>query len=32
LRTREYILRGGLFVILLLFVLVMFNDTRAWLR
>jgi regulator of sigma E protease len=31
-RTREYILRGGLFVILLLFVLVMFNDTRAWLR
>ena len=32
LRTREYILRGGLFFILLLFVLVMFNDTRAWLR
>ena len=32
LKTREYILRGGLFVILLLFVLVMFNDTRAWLR
>ena len=32
LRTREYILRGGLFVILLLFVLVMFNDTRALLR
>jgi regulator of sigma E protease len=31
-RTREYILRGGLLVILLLFVLVMFNDTRAWLR
>lgn len=31
-RTREYILRGGLMVILLLFVLVMFNDTRAWLR
>jgi regulator of sigma E protease len=31
-RTREYILRGGLFVIILLFVLVMFNDTRAWLR
>ncbi|MEX2153390.1 MAG: RIP metalloprotease RseP [Gemmatimonadaceae bacterium] len=30
--TREYILRGGLFVILLLFVLVMFNDARAWLR
>jgi len=32
LRTREYILRGGLMFILLLFVLVMFNDTRAWLR
>ena len=32
LRTREYILRGGLFFILLLFVLVMFNDTRALLR
>jgi len=32
LRTREYILRGGLFVILLLFVLVMFNDTRALFR
>lgn len=31
-KTREYILRGGLFFILLLFVLVMFNDTRAWLR
>jgi regulator of sigma E protease len=31
-RTREYMLRGGLFIILLLFVLVMFNDTRAWLR
>lgn len=31
-RTREYILRGGLFVILLLFVLVMFNDARALLR
>jgi regulator of sigma E protease len=29
LKTREYILRGGLLVILLLFVLVMFNDTRA---
>lgn len=29
LRTREYILRGGLLFILLLFVLVMFNDTRA---
>jgi regulator of sigma E protease len=32
LRTREYILRGGLFVILLLFVLVMFNDSRALFR
>lgn len=32
LRTREYILRGGLFFILLLFVLVMFNDTRALFR
>jgi len=32
LRTREYILRGGLLVILLLFVLVMFNDTRALFR
>ena len=32
LRTREYILRGGLLFILLLFVLVMFNDTRALLR
>lgn len=32
LRTREYILRGGLMVILLLFVLVMFNDTRALMR
>lgn len=31
LRTREYILRGGLFFILILFVLVMFNDARAWL-
>ena len=31
-RTREYILRGGLFVILLLFVLVMFNDARALFR
>jgi regulator of sigma E protease len=31
LRAREYILRGGLLVILLLFVLVMFNDTKAWL-
>ena len=32
LRTREYILRGGLFVILLLFVLVMFNDARGLFR
>jgi regulator of sigma E protease len=32
LRTREYILRGGLMFILALFVLVMFNDARAWLR
>ena len=32
LKTREYILRGGLLFILLLFVLVMFNDTRALLR
>ena len=32
LRTREYVLRGGLFFILLLFVLVMFNDTRSLLR
>jgi regulator of sigma E protease len=32
LRTREYILRGGLFVILLLFVIVMFNDTRGLFR
>jgi regulator of sigma E protease len=32
LRAREYILRGGLLVILLLFVLVMFNDTRALFR
>jgi len=32
LKTREYILRGGLFVILLLFVLVMFNDTRSFFR
>jgi regulator of sigma E protease len=29
LRTREYILRAGLMFILVLFVLVMFNDTRA---
>jgi regulator of sigma E protease len=29
LRTKEYILRGGLFVILLLFALVMFNDTKG---
>jgi regulator of sigma E protease len=32
LRTREYILRGGLFFILILFVLVMFNDTMAFFR
>ena len=32
LRTREYILRGGLIFILMLFVLVMFNDTRAFFR
>jgi regulator of sigma E protease len=32
LRTREYILRGGLFFILALFVLVMFNDTRSIFR
>lgn len=32
LRTREYVLRGGLFVILALFVLVMFNDTRGLFR
>ena len=31
-RAREYILRGGLLVILLLFVLVMFNDTKALFR
>ena len=30
-RTRENILRFGLVVIALLFALVMFNDTRAWL-
>ncbi len=29
LRAREYILRGGLFFILILFVLVMFNDVKA---
>jgi regulator of sigma E protease len=29
LRTREYILRGGLFFILILFVFVMFNDVKA---
>jgi regulator of sigma E protease len=29
LQTREYILRGGLFFILLLFVFVMFNDAKA---
>jgi len=28
-RTREYILRFGLFAIALLFVIVMYNDTRA---
>ena len=32
LRTKEYILRGGLFFILLLFALVMFNDTRGLFR
>src|SRR6185503_3338610 len=32
LKTREYILRGGLLVILALFVLVMFNDTRGLFR
>lgn len=31
-KTREYILRGGLLVILFLFVLVMFNDTRGLFR
>jgi len=30
LRTREYILRFGLVVIALLFVVVMYNDTREW--
>ncbi len=30
-RTRENILRFGLVIIALLFALVMFNDTRAWL-
>jgi regulator of sigma E protease len=29
LRTREYILRFGLLAIALLFVIVMYNDTRA---
>ncbi|MEO7085633.1 MAG: RIP metalloprotease RseP [Gemmatimonadaceae bacterium] len=29
-RTREYILRVGLAAIALLFVVVMYNDTRAW--
>jgi regulator of sigma E protease len=29
LRTREYILRGGLFFILILFAFVMFNDVKA---
>jgi regulator of sigma E protease len=28
-RTREYILRFGLFAIALLFAIVMYNDTRA---
>ncbi|HEY5060217.1 MAG TPA: site-2 protease family protein, partial [Gemmatimonadaceae bacterium] len=28
-RTREYILRIGLFAIALLFAIVMYNDTRA---
>ncbi len=32
LRTKEYILRGGLMFILALFVLVMFNDARALFR
>jgi regulator of sigma E protease len=31
LRTREYILRFGLLAIALLFVVVMYNDTRNWL-
>jgi regulator of sigma E protease len=30
LRTREYILRFGLVAIALLFVVVMYNDTRSW--
>jgi regulator of sigma E protease len=30
LRTREYILRFGLVAIALLFVVVMYNDTRGW--
>lgn len=30
LRTREYILRFGLLAIALLFVVVMYNDTRSW--
>jgi regulator of sigma E protease len=30
LRTREYILRFGLLAIALLFVVVMYNDTRGW--
>jgi regulator of sigma E protease len=29
-RTREYILRFGLFAIALLFAIVMYNDTRLW--
>jgi len=32
LRAREYVLRGGLLIILLLFLRVMFNDTVSWLR
>ena len=31
LKAREYILRSGLFVILILFVFVMFNDVKSWL-
>jgi membrane-associated protease RseP (regulator of RpoE activity) len=30
-RTREYILRVGLVVILMIFVLSTFNDLKAWL-
>ena len=32
LRAREYVLRGGLLIILLLFLRVMFNDAVSWLR